>query len=248
MESIDAFVEVVSNEAIAAGLPYVRNVVARRLGAKRLNWTSQIKDAQNAISKRLFEARLMEKQLRRLSRFALWLGRNKTMDGWDVRVDEKASHAVAGAQALGFRPQPDVFDPDPVTREGVMAAIARLPVMSSAVPVRQDESPQILIEDEEQVEFTMSVQHAALEDLAIVASTTREPISLLSFKRDHDALVDTGDAVWMVFACAQLRSRKFRLEFVQAIDVDPFPINEHFHDVHVRAPLAQTSLPARALL
>lgn len=248
VESIDAFVEVVSNEAIAAGLSYVRNAVTRRLGARRLSWTSQIKDAQNAISKRLFEARLMEKQLRRLSRFALWLGRNKTMDGWDVNVDEKASHAVAGAQTLGFRPQPDVFDPDPVTMEGVMAAIARLPVVSTDVAVQQDAEPQILIEDEEQVEFTMSVQHAALEELALVVTSTREPISLLSFKRDHDVLVDTSDAVWMVFACAQLRSRKFRLDFVETLEEDPFPINERFHDVCVRAPLIQAPQSARATL
>lgn len=248
VESIDAFVEIVSNEAIAAGLPYVRNVVTRRLGAKRLNWTSQIKDAQNAISKRLFEARLMEKQLRRLSRFALWLGRNKTMDGWEVDVDEKTSNAVVGAQTLGFRPQPDVFDPDPVTMEGVMTAIARLPMVSTASTAQQDAGPQILIEDEEQVEFTMSVQHAALEELALVATCTREPISLLSFKRDCDALGETSDAVWMVFACAQLRSRKFQLDFVEALEVDPFPINERFHDVRVRAPLLQVVQAARASL
>lgn len=247
VESIDAFVEMVSNEAIAAGLPYVRNVVTRRLGAKRLSWTSQIKDAQAAISKRLFEARLMEQQLRRLSRFALWIGRNKTMDGWDVAVDEKTPHAVAGSQALGFRPQPDVSDPDSVTMEGVMAAIARLPLLQPVAPVPQEASPQILIEDDEHVEFALSAEHAALEDLALAAANAHEAISLLVFKRERHSLVETSDAAWMVFACAQLRMRKFQLDFVEALEEDPFPINEHFHDVQVRAPLVPASLQGHAL-
>jgi len=235
VESIDAFVETVSEEAIASGLLHVRSVVSRRLGARRLDWTSQIKDAQNAISKRLFEARMMEKQLRRLSRFSLWLTRNKTLDGWEVDVKESTSHSVVGAQSLGFRPQPDVGDPDPVTMDGVLAAVARLPAKASPAPAKTDPGPQMLVEDEDTVEFQMSVQHAALEELTLAAQATHTPISLLDFKRAHPSLTDTSDAVWMVFASAQLRSRKFRLDFVNALELDPFPINEHFHDVNVLA-------------
>lgn len=236
VESIDAFVDMVSDEAIASGLLHVRSVVSRRLGARRLDWTSQIKDAQDAISKRLFEAKLMEKQLRRLSRFSLWLTRNKTVDGWEVDVKGSTSHGVAGAQALGFRLQPDVGDPDPVTMDGVLAAVARLPAKATLAPPKIDPGPQMLVEDEETVEFQMSVQHAALEELALTASSMHAPISLLDFKHGHEPLAETSDAVWMVFACAQLRSRKFRLDFVTAVELDPFPINEHFHDVNVLAP------------
>lgn len=236
VEAIDAFVERVSDEALASGLLTVRNVVVRRLGARRLDWTSQIKDAQNAISKRLFEARMMEKQLRRLSRFALWLGRNKTVDGWDVDVTETMGAAIAGAQALGFRPQPDVQDPDPVTMHGMLAAVARLPARPSQAPAQEDPVPQMLVEDSEPLEFRMSVQHAALEALALEAKAASAAISLLAFKRGQRQLDETSDAVWMVFACAQLRSRKFRLEFLSAPEVDPFPVNEYFHDVEVWAP------------
>lgn len=241
VESIDAFVETVSDEAIASGLLHVRGFVTRRLGARRLDWTSQIKDAQNAISRRLFEAKKMEKQLRRLSRFSLWLARNKTLDGWGVDVKESANLSVAGAQTLGFRPQPDVGDPDPVTMDGVLAAVARLPAKATPAPARVDPGPQMLVEDEETVEFQMSAQHAALEELALAAESSHEPTSLLAFKRDHPSLTDTSDAAWMVFACAQLRSRKFRLEFINAVELDPFPINEHFHDVNVLAPSPLTA-------
>jgi len=236
VESIDAFVDMVADEAIASGLPHVRNVVSRRLGARRLDWTSQIKDAQSAISKRLFEAKLMEMQLRRLSRFALWLTRNKTLDGWDVDVQETTSHSVGGACTLGFRPQPDVGDPDPVTMDGLLAAVARLPAKPTAPQARTDPGPQMLVEDEDTIEFTMSVQHAALDELAQVAQRAHVPISLLAFKQGHASLAQTSDAVWMVFASAQLRSRKFELEFVHGIELDPFPINEPFHDVNVLAP------------
>jgi len=46
VQAIDVFVDRVADEAIAAGLPEVRLLVTRRLAAKRLQWTSQIKDAQ----------------------------------------------------------------------------------------------------------------------------------------------------------------------------------------------------------
>jgi hypothetical protein len=127
VQAIDVFVDRVADEAIAAGLPEVRLLVTRRLAAKRLQWTSQIKDAQAVISKRLFEAKLMEVRLKRLSRFALWLARNKTSDGWELAVDEKTDGALVRPERVELRPQPDVFDMEPAAWDGLLAAVAKMP-------------------------------------------------------------------------------------------------------------------------
>lgn len=112
VDDLEVFAERVAEESIASGMPHIRAMVVRRLTAKRLSWTSQIKDAQAVISKRLFEAKLMEERLKRLSRFALWLGRDKTTSGWDVDIDESMDRALLRPPQLDIRPHPDVLDTD----------------------------------------------------------------------------------------------------------------------------------------
>ncbi len=235
VEAIDVFVDLVADEAIAAGLPQVRQLVIRRLAARRLQWTSQIKDAQAVISKRLFEARLMEERLKRLSRFALWLARNKTSDGWELAVDEKTAVALFRPEGLELRPQPDVTDMEPTTREGMLAAVAKMP---NKLPVRTPETvpgPQLLLEDDTEVQESVDPQQVALKELAIQAASATEPLSLLSWKHCRIELADVPDEAWLMFAGLQLKGSGFRVEFVHDVELDPFPINERFHDIEVRS-------------
>ena len=237
VEAIDVFVDVVADEAIAAGLPQVRQLVIRRLAARRLQWTSQIKDAQAVISKRLFEAKLMEVRLKRLSRFALWLARNKTSDGWELAVDEKTGIALFRPEGLELRPQPDVTDMEPATREGLLAAVGRMPNNPTVSTTDTDPGPQFLLEDETEVQEVVDPQQVALRELGIQAASTTEPLSLLAWKHRRSELTDVTDEAWLMFACLQLKGSGFRVEFVQLFELDPFPINERFHDIEVRCPL-----------
>lgn len=237
VEAIDVFVDVVADEAIAAGLPQVRQLVIRRLAARRLQWTSQIKDAQAVISKRLFEAKLMEVRLKRLSRFALWLARNKTSDGWELAVDEKTDVALFRPEGLELRPQPDVTDIEPATKEGLLAAVGRMPSKPTVSTTDTDPGPQLLLEDEAEVQEVVDPQQVALRELVIQAASTTEPLSLLAWKHRRTELTDVTDEAWLMFACLQLKGSGFRVEFVQLFELDPFPINERFHDIEVRCPL-----------
>ena len=236
VEAIDVFVDFVAEEAIASGLPQVRHLVIRRLAARRLQWTSQIKDAQAVISKRLFEAKLMEVRLKRLSRFALWLARNKTSDGWELSVDEKTEIALFRPEGLELRPQPDVTDTEPAAREGMLAAAAKMPNKPTVSTSEVDPGPQLLLEDDSEVQEILDPQQVALRELAIQAASATGPLSLLSWKRCRDELSDVSDEAWLMFACLQLKGGGFRVEFVQLFELDPFPINERFHDIDVRCP------------
>ena len=233
VESIDVFTERVSEEAIAAGLPQLRQLVIRRLAARRLQWTSQIKDAQAAISKRLFEAKLMEARLKRLSRFALWLTQHKTSDGWDLAVDEKANPALFRPEVLDLRPQPNVEDTDPMTRGGLLEAVAKMPRKVAVKTQEEDSAPQYLVEDEGPVLEVLDSLQLALKELAAHAAAAPEPVSLLAWKRGRADLADASDDAWLMFACLQLRGSGFKVRFLKADDLDPYPINERFNDIAV---------------
>lgn len=241
VETIDDFVDLVADEAIAAGLPQIRQLVIRRLAARHLQWTSQIKDAQAVISKRLFEAKLMEVRLKRLSRFALWLMRNKTFDGWELTVDEKTNVAMFRPDGFELRPQPDVTDMEPTTREALLTAVAKMPNKPTVSPTEKDPGPQLYLEDDTEVHELVDPQQVALRELAIQAASAAEPLSLLSWKRCRAELTGVTDEAWLMFACLQLKGSGFRVEFVQLSDLDPFPINERFHDIEVRGALTLTA-------
>lgn len=241
VQAIDVFVDRVVDEAIAAGLPEVRLLVTRRLAARRLQWTSQIKDAQAVISKRLFEAKLMEVRLKRLSRFALWLARNKTSDGWELAVDEEVDAALFRPERVELRPQPDVSDMEPAAWDGLLAAVAKMPTKPTMAAVETDPGPQLLLEDDTEIEEVVDPQQVALRELTAQAASATEPISLLTWKRGRLELADVPDVAWLMFACLQLKGGGFRVQFVQRDDLDPFPINERFYDIEVRCTLAEAA-------
>ena len=234
VEAIDSFVENLADEATAAGLPEVRQLVARRLGARQLHWTSQIKDAQAVISKRLFEAKLMEARLKRLSRFALWLELNRTTDGWDLAVEDTADAALFRPTRIPLRPQPDVSDTEPAVMEGLMLAVAKMPVSSSTKEPAVVWGPQLLVEDDEVVQEKFSPEQIALGELVLHTEQATGPVSLLSWKRNRPELGDVTDEAWLMFAALQLKGRGLPLGFVQDVQLEQFPVNEIFQDIEVQ--------------
>jgi hypothetical protein len=244
VDAIEMFAEHVGEEAIAAGLPHIRHLVTRRLLAKRLQWTSQIKDAQTVISKRLFEAKLMEVRLRRLSRFALYLSQNKTTDGWELPVNESADRALFRPECHELRPQPDVEDMEPLVREAMLSAVAKMPLARSNAPeaAEPQHGPQMLVGEDEKLQETLSPERLALRAMAAVIAQASQPVSLLAFKRRRLELVEMSDEAWLMFAYLQLKGSGFRVEFMQDAVLDPFPVNEQFYDATVRsAPLQQVA-------
>lgn len=243
VQNIDVFVEKVAEEALAAGLLEVRLLVTRRLGAKRLQWTSQIKDAQSVISKRLFEAKLMEQRLRLLSRFALWLTRNRTADGWDLAVEPEDSDALFRPEGLQLRPQPDVADTDPAAWDGLLEAVKKLPAPRAEPPApKEPTGPQWLIEEDTPA-FTEPAdpQRAALEDLVEHLSVGAGWVSLLDWKAEREELAGVSDEAWLMFAGLQLKGSGFGVRFVETRSLDAYPINELFHDIEAQLQMAEAA-------
>lgn len=242
VEGIDAFVERTADEATASGLAEVRHLVTRRLGSKGLSWTSQIKDAQAVISKRLFEAKLMETRLKRLSRFSLWLTRHRTADGWELPVESEAPVALFRPERIELRAQPDVADTDPVTRENLLVAVSKMPANRVPSTASPDAGPQLLIEDNEtEVAEPQEPVRRALRDLVALASLSDDGVSLLSWKRMRPELAEVLDETWLMFSCMQLKGGGLRLSFAENADLDPFAINESFYDIEVRRPLPEAA-------
>lgn len=242
VEGIDAFVEQIAEEAVASGMTDVRHLVTRRLGARCLNWTSQIKDAQAVISKRLFEAKLMEDRLKRLSRFALWLTRHKTADGWDIAVENSASAALFRPECIELRPQPDIADTDPSTWDNLLVAVSKLPPKKAPPAPRAEEDPQLLLEDEaSEIVEVVDPPRKALLELVAHALRSDAPISLLDWKRVRPELADVSDEAWLMFSCLQIKGGGMRLIFVEQPELDPFPVNEAFYDVVVQRPLPEAA-------
>lgn len=241
VESIDAFAQRIGDEATACGMGHVRRMVVRRLGAKILNWTSQIKDAQQLISKRLFEARVMAHRLKMLARFSLWLNRHKNSDGWDVDEDTiEASAAIALYQpeALSIRPQVDVSQSDTLINDAVLAAVSKMPAKKWGVADFADSSNahepavHMLIEDDED-DFVVESDPIRMifVDLIGTLSNTKTAVSLLEWKHGRDDLAMLSDEAWLMYSSTQLRAQGVELTFVKDGDTDPFPINEPFMDV-----------------
>lgn len=238
VEGIDAFVQRISDEATACGLGDVRRMVVRRLAAKILNWTSQIKDAQQLISKRLFEARVMEQRLKLLARFSLHLNRHKTSDGWDI--DEDAIEAFAAIalyrpESMSIRPQLDVSRSDTLIEEAMMAAVSKMPPKKSTSTNSsdsQDALSQMLLEDDED-DFVVESDpiQVIFEGLIGTLSNAKGSVSLLKWKRDRDDLAMLSDEAWLMYSSTQLRAQGVELTFVKDGQTDPFPINEPFMDV-----------------
>lgn len=237
VEGIQVFVERTADEATAAGMPEVRQLVTRRLGAKGLTWTSQIKDAQAVISKRLFEAKLMEARLKLLSRFSLWLTRNRTSDGWDLPVEADAPAELFRPQPVALRPQIDVADEDSSTRDNLLVAVRKLPPKAEADSAPVEAEPQYLIEDEQtNISEPLDPVQRALHDLAEQASRSEAPISLLEWKRARAELESMDDEAWLVFSCMQLKGGGLHIRFIEPDNLDPFAVNESFYDIEVRRP------------
>lgn len=239
VQGIDAFVERTADEATAFGMHEVRQLVTRRLGAKRLSWTSQIKDAQAVISKRLFEAKLMETRLKRLSRFSLWLTRHRTADGWDLPIETSAPVELARPERITPRPQPDVADTDPTTRERLLVVVSKLPAKRETVGSR-DEAPQLLIEDSatEVVEIDDPIR-TSLRALADQVRQGAPGISLLAWRQQHSELASISDEAWLMYASMQLKGAGLHLSFSTTTEDSPFSVNEGFYDIQVTRPMME---------
>jgi hypothetical protein len=86
----------------------------------------------------------------------------------------------------------------------------------------------------------LSTAQCALQELAEQAASSTEPLSLLSWKHCRAELTDLTDEAWLMFAYPQLKGSGLRVEFVQQFELDPFPINERFHDIEVRCQLPES--------
>lgn len=236
--SIDLFVEEVFDQAINFGLMDVRKLVAQRLHSNLLAWTSQIKDAQVTIDKRLFEMRALEEKLKLLAAFSLWLTRTQTESGWDLPISNDVPLALCRPEPIAIRCQPDVTDSHPSVMDALIQVAQKMPP-ESIKSKKEETEVQVYYLTEEEDEAIHVVDydefHQAMRGL--LDEIEREPeVSLLSFKRKHNVLSGISDEVWLICASqSQYIKEKATLSYVPHPETENelFPINEVFCDIRV---------------
>lgn len=236
VKKIDTFVDQVSGASLVDGMPDVRQLLVRRLGSRLLPWTSQIKDAQAQLNKRMFDARQMEDRLKRMSRYAFWLDRNRTADGWEIEVDADVDPSVLRIEAIPFKPQIDVKDLDDDVQQKLQKIAAALPKESTLKPPPADHGVQILIEEDEDLIEVKALEHVALDDLIAEVEQSAKSVSLVTWKKGRPELSFMSDEFWILYAGMQLRQMKVRrkhVEFIGPVSEDPFEINEGYDDALV---------------
>lgn len=256
LRQVETFVDKVS-ESTGGGLTRIRQLVVRRLGAELLPWSARLKDAQSSISRRLFEARVMERRLRQLARYSSWLTSNPTQSGWDIEVAEDVQPALYRLQGLQLRPQPDFRDPTNVNMERLVAAALKLPKPFELRPAERRAAPDddVVITDEVlPVLVVLEPHEVALERLGADLDSRAdagnfESVSLVGWKSQaQDAvprLADMSTEEWLFHAATHLADGDCRLHFVSLAEdgTDPFPVNTRFHDIVVSpAPRAACDL------
>lgn len=133
-------------------------------------------------------------------------------------------------------------DTDPAAWDNLLVAVAKMPPRKVPAATSPEAGPQLLIEDDDtDVAPPQDPVQLALRELAAELSRSEEAVSLLSWKRGRAELTDMGDAAWLIFSCLQLQGGGMRLSFIGQTELDPFPINESFHDIEVRRPLAKAA-------
>ena len=239
MDTIRKFVDRVQDEAIASGLSDVRTLISRRLGARLLGWTGQLKDAQAAITRRLFEARRMEARLKQLSNFALWLDRNKTTTGWEMEGVglQTVGEALWRPLRIKLRPQPDVADTDEIVVDGLLRIVTMLPPPKPDPQVKALPAPQRKIEDDDDgtfVEQEAPHERALRDFVAKVCAPDAGHVSLAAFKRERQEIEDLDDGAWLMYCYTQLLEPGFEVEVLDAPSAGRFVVNDPFFDILVR--------------
>lgn len=234
LAKVDSFVQEVTEGSIATGMPRMRQLVQRRLGTQLLPWAARLKDAQAVISRRLFEAKLMERRLKQLARYASWLSSNRTSDGWEVDVKEDADPALFRTEPVLARPQPDITDPDTQNQAKLVEVANKLPPQRAARPAESpDELSMVLSESMETIEVTPAAHELAIGQLREALAAQVAPVSLRAWKEMFPELDAVPTEHWLLFAVSQLRTDEVALRFVGEPSLESFPINESFFDVEV---------------
>lgn len=232
MNQVDSIVDLISAEALNAGILSVRQLINRRLGSKLLNWRVQLKDAQAIISKRLFWQRKMERRLNNLAKSVLWLNQHKTSSGIEIDVDTSAPIAIFKPVSIKVKPHLDVRDKDPVTWDEMVTSIAKLTKrIDRSLPAANAKAAQpVLAAEMAEIEIILTAEEFMLDQLTAELLDSDQTISLCEWKSDKPQLNLISDEEWLLYASGQLYAQGFFVRMAIDDEQDPCPINHRFYD------------------
>ena len=187
-----------------------RQMINARLSSRRGIWVSRLNDIQAVISKRLFLARKLERQLLALSQASLWLSRNPTLDGLDIdpAIDQAPDVLDALYRPIAIRvpPQTAFNDRNPHIEDALEKAVQRLPARPTAPTSDSDHGIQRVqaltnevIEDEALV--VDQLIHALVQHLYEQKTPS---VSLRNWRCEQRQAEHIDDEVWVLYAANQL--------------------------------------------
>lgn len=235
MRQVDQLVERIADDALAAGLLDIRQMVRKRLGSRLLLWTSQVNDAQHVISKRLFIAKKVEARLRRISRIALWMRQGRATEELVVEMGDDFDVALLRPTPVQVISNYDVGDDDPSVMENLVRAVEKMP--KPAQPrERRDATlsqPQAVREvDLSPVIEELQPHDEALFDLLEFLKTPGASVSLRAWQERFEAVDYLDPEDWMLYSSRQVIAAGHKVQFVRS-NSGTQSINEVFSDIMV---------------
>lgn len=236
----------VERDADARGMHELSRFLRRNCLTRILGWQQSLSEIQTEIRAELYRTRVIEKDLKQLSRMDMLLQQQPAWQGFTPELEGDIPDFLLLASLPALAPHVEPMDRD-------RQVIDELEALARALPPRQEpaadrEPPRRykrIVDEDVEVEETPAAQ--ALSRLAadVRTSAGTEGLSLVGW-RDRDEHAQTMRAdVWLAFAVAGLRSHHLHVELVNDLPAPSEKFSHTFHDALAFAVSASaTSRPA----
>ncbi len=235
LKQLDVFTEEVAREALGRGMHLVRQLVNARIRSRLPDWMTKLNDIQATITKRLFIARTLDKEVLHLSKAVLWMTRNPTRDGFELEVPESADVALMRPTVIKVRPQVDVSDVQLHNQEMLYRSVRRMPVPLDPWRPRQENEPQYVIErGQQEVEEVLPPEDELIQEIIEqLRAEGAKPISLGLWTQAHPLPPGIDMEAWFLYSANQLSLAGMLIHFTVMTERSAGLLNDVFDDVIV---------------
>jgi hypothetical protein len=240
LQQLDAFTNLIDREALGKGLTDIRHLINSRIRSRLSDWMTRLNNIQATITKRLFEARKLDRDLMYLSKVVLWLARNPTRVGIDLDVPDSVNVALLRPVAIRVRTQFDVSDVQINNQQVLVNAVGRLGAPPNPWEQRTDESKLQFVVQQDMVEISEPIRDEDLLINEIVEAlhlVDAQPVSVFGWQTARREALGLDHAAWLLYAASQIDLLGLRTEFCLGVR-GATDFNDVFEDVIAHPPNA----------
>lgn len=203
-------------------------------------WQQGLSEMQSAMLKDMYRTKVIERNLKLLSRTDALLRSQPALGGFEVDTSGDLPDFLLRASLAPIAAHVGPSDSDRLVRDELAKLVDSLPPPKAIAKVNAEQIVYQLVEDEVQDEL-VSPYALALKDLwADVTVAGSTGLSLAKWKNGRSTLEHLSEDVWLIFASHAMRSHGafVKLHDNPPKDGDVFPHTFHDATVFVREPVS----------